>query len=521
MAEDKDFWDKVSDTGGKVWDGMNWLDKASIVTAPVPLLGDVVGGVADATNIIQQYNKTGEIPWSDVGLSLTGLFPFLPARAVTGNLKKSYDALKDNAKQVARKGVHNAPNYLPAYYSGGLGGKIAGMTYGGTQMLKNMTKQAYSPKAQGLWEDRGISLTDQKVAQESLEKMRGTYRRSTIDKVEEFLTKDAKTGKRGDVTKGSDKKAMGQINQSRLFDSQYGTNESFYKVLDGLDQKAFADLDGATYFKVMKKATGLDVKTINAVFDQIKKIQNVDPKKAYRMAIRRPSTQSSGNLNNLTGPAMFGGKGLNNLKQVFNTGVPFKTNKGLLAGLKAKGIRVTNADLVLKNDVPPIITGSKHSDAYELGGVNYMTVVQKDGRTVSFMNDGNDLAGLPATRVTKKIEFQAPLADRMMSVSTPIHFDLMNRGTKPRGVKQALNKLADEKRVIADNVESTMAKLGVDVTEKIPKGTVLNRAQFATIKGIAEATGEKTWKPVAANYVKSGVRMAKPINRGFQNSPEE
>jgi hypothetical protein len=39
---------KIAEVGGEVWDNMNYLDRAALVTAPVPVVGDVTGLLADA-----------------------------------------------------------------------------------------------------------------------------------------------------------------------------------------------------------------------------------------------------------------------------------------------------------------------------------------------------------------------------------------------------------------------------------------------------------------------------------------
>jgi len=501
--QEKGLWDKATDFLGGAWEGMSALDKLALASSPVPLVGDIIGGVADATNIGQQWMNTGEFPKTDAALALTGLLPFVPPMAATRGIKSGL-------KSMADKAVHHAPNYLPGFYGTGVAGQVAGTLYGAAQGGANMLKGAYSPKAQGMWGKHGVSLTDKKVAGEMLSKMNGTYKKTTIDKMEEFLTKNKKTGEKGNVLKNPDKKAMGQINQSRQFDEQYGNNSTFYKLLDGMDQKAFTDLSGEAYFKVMNKATGLNSKTLNAVFDEIKKVQNVDPKKKYRMAIRRPSTQSSGNLNNLKGQFMFGGKGLGTLKKAFPTGVGYKTNKDLVAGLEAQGIRIKNKDKVLKNEVPPIISGYKHTDAMELGGANYMTVVKKDGTIVTFLNDEHDLSKL-----------KAPMADRLMAVTTPIHFDLLNKGTRSPAVDKALTGLRTEAQVIRDQVEETMSKIGnISSTDKIPKNTVLNRAQYATINALDKLDAPAAYAPVAANVALASGRAAKPLERGERNSSQ-
>ena len=46
--EEEGFIDKTMDVAGDVWKNMSALDKAALLTSPVPIVGDLVGGAADA-----------------------------------------------------------------------------------------------------------------------------------------------------------------------------------------------------------------------------------------------------------------------------------------------------------------------------------------------------------------------------------------------------------------------------------------------------------------------------------------
>ena len=496
--QEKGLWDKATDFLGGAWEGMSALDKLALASAPVPIVGDIIGGVADVTNIGQQWMKTGEFPKADAALALTGLLPFVPPMAATRGFKSGL-------KSMADKAVHHAPNYLPGFYGGGPGGRLGGFTYGAVQGGKNMLQAAYSPKAQGMWDKHGVSLTDQKVIRENLDKLHGKYKKKPIDYIEEKFSGES-------VMKNADKKAMGQINQSRLFDAQYN-KKSFYNKIDGMDQKDFADLNSKVYKQVIGKSSGLSQEALDGVFKRIEHWQKVDPSRVgdYRMAIRRPITQSSGNLASImkaSGGRVFAGKNINGLKDVFSgRKAPFKSNEDLMNALESKGMRVDNKADVLEKGSAPILVGSTHSDAYELGGVNYLTTVKKDGTVVSIMNDENDL-----------FVMKAPGAKRMFSVSTPIHFDLLNRSKKSDAVQKSLLGLKTEAQEIRDNILDTMAKIeGVDVTQKLPKGNVLNKAQYATMKGIDKLDAPAAYAPVVANVALASGRAAKPLERGERN----
>lgn len=59
------------------------LDATALATAPVPVVGDIAGGVADAKRM---YDNPEERTPMNIGLSALGLLPFMPAAGVTRNI---------------------------------------------------------------------------------------------------------------------------------------------------------------------------------------------------------------------------------------------------------------------------------------------------------------------------------------------------------------------------------------------------------------------------------------------------
>ena len=499
------------DTIGDVWSGMPLRDKAAIATSPVPIVGDLVGAYADARHIGEQYGKTGKVPWTDVGLAATGLLPFMPP-AIAARTGKQLLNVKGGLKAMGEKAVKHAPNKLPGYYSGGKAAKAQAAVRGAATGGLNLLHAAYSPTAQGLWRKHGISLTDKKVMDKAL-------------KTSEELSGKTLSAKQKGRAKEMGKEAAGQINQTRLFNEQYKRRETLYDVLDGIDQATFSKFSRGEYDKIMKAATGLNTNTTSAIFRQIMKGQGIDLKdmakkgKEWRMAIRRPYTgKASGNLRSaLTAQrsTIYGGKNLNGVKKAFEGKKRgFKTNLSLLNKLEEQGFDIVNAKKVRaaakrgKDNVEVILTGSFKTDAYELGGANYLTVIKKDGDLVSFGNDANNLAAI------RNIELNAPMADRIVSITPPMHLNVLEKAGlgKTKDVKKALDNLADESRKAQ---AQAVKKLGVKGGGKSLAPLGLNRPQSEFIRKVGGLT-DRAYIPVAGNIAESGIRIYKPSRRSEQ-----
>ena len=237
----------------------------------------------------------------------------------------------------------------------------------------------------------------------------------TSEELSSKVLTDAQKVKARDVGK----EVAGQINQTRLFNEQYKRRETLYDALDGIDQATFAKFGRGEYDKIMKAATGLNKDTMSAVFRQMGKGQGIDlDAKDWRMAIRRPYTgQASGNLRTpLTASrsTIYGGKNIQAVRSTFK-GKKFENNLDLLDALEGQGIRVVNDKKIRdaakkgKDNVEVVLSGSHVTDAYELGGVNYLTVIKKDGNLVSFGNDGNNLAAVK--NIDKRLWIRWPMKD--------------------------------------------------------------------------------------------------------------
>jgi len=132
----------ISDT----WKGMSELDKMAIRTAPIPIVGDIVGGVADAKAFYDDPS------WVNAGLFGAGLIPFVPSGSVTRTL---------------RKALPQAPNDLPGFYSGNRGGQLFAAGRGAAQGARNLVEARYSPNARALQRE-GVSVADTRAARRAI-----------------------------------------------------------------------------------------------------------------------------------------------------------------------------------------------------------------------------------------------------------------------------------------------------------------------------------------------------------------
>ncbi len=77
---DKTF-SRLKSAGGDAWEGMNALQKASLLTSPVPLVPDALGLLGDMQQYVEQPESRGLLNY---GLSALGLLPFIPAGVTKG-----------------------------------------------------------------------------------------------------------------------------------------------------------------------------------------------------------------------------------------------------------------------------------------------------------------------------------------------------------------------------------------------------------------------------------------------------
>ena len=126
------------------------------------------------------------------------------------------------------------------------------------------------------------------------------------------------------------------------------------------------------------------------------------------------------------------------------------------------------------------------------------------------MNDENDV-----------LFIKAPLASRMLSISTPIVYDLLGAGRKS-GTEASKASLKESSAKIQAEVAEIMSKMpGVDTALKVPSPNT-TIAQWKTIQALR---GLKVTDPkaiseakltVGTNIAKAGNRLGKPIERNIE-----
>jgi hypothetical protein len=125
----------LSETLGDIYDKMPTQDKIALLTAPIPIVGDIAGGIADVMAIKEDPSAT------NIGLALAGLLPFVPSGGVT----------KAGLKAAAGQALPQIPNYLRYFYSGNPVAKTYGIGEGGAKGLANIIEARYSPKARAAY----------------------------------------------------------------------------------------------------------------------------------------------------------------------------------------------------------------------------------------------------------------------------------------------------------------------------------------------------------------------------------
>ena len=494
---------------GEVYDNMSALDKAALFTAPVPVVGDIVGGVADTAALIEDPSLT------NAGLMALGLIPFVPSAGVT---------------RTAQRAFTNLRNDVPGFY--GTADPVKKLIAAGKTLpegVTNIARARYGPTARQIQSEHNISVADQKAAQNAIkasekvadeiaalrkkqkemeqlgEKPGGAYTgewnvsAGTKKTTQAYKDIKEKANNLESYARTEAKKSMGQLNQSLSMTKQIGGVDTglkgLLKNIEGVDHvRTFEKFNVDDYFDEVGDLSGLDKEDISGMFEQIKRVQGMNPKKNYQMNIRRVSTQSAGNLDPTTGKKVY--KSVPETFDVMHEGLvkqqvvkrdislddikkdvfpetkktksgtgPRKTytsDKEFLNALDEAGVAVRNRDDVLKGRAA-IITGAGKSDAWELGGVNYMTSITKDGKAATIVNDEHDLFNL-----------KLPNADRYMNVSEPIFYDLAKTKKLTSTQQAAKKKLADSKtksvNKAKEKYESILTDLNIDIPEKVPVG---------------------------------------------------
>ena len=461
----------------EVYDNMSPLDKAALYTAPVPLVGDVVGGVADTVAFAKDPSITNAL------LLGAGLIPFVPSGGVT---------------KTAQKVMANVQNEIPNFYaSTNPVAQAAAVAKTIPQDIINIGKAYYDPSRRALQTDSNISVADQRAANKAIKVSEEVTPKVAALEARAKELRQVKDGKlpsnedlaeikrleteasnlRSEASQAT-KVAMGQFNQNLAITKQIGGVDTglkgLLKNIEGVDHvRTFKQFNVDDYIKEVGDIADIDKKDMVAMFDEIKTMQRMDPTKPYQMNIRRAHTGSAGNID----PGMKGmvyrsttaEKGvadlnLTGIKNSVFSGKAFTSDKKFLDKLQEAGVRVLNPEEVLKGRAA-IIKGSAKTDAYEMGGVGVVTSIDKKGKVVSIVNDEHDLFNL-----------KLPGGDRYMNVSTPLVYELVKNKTDVTSATQeaAKNKLSSSKtkatKEATKKYESILKDLNVDIAEKVPEG---------------------------------------------------
>ena len=546
-----------------VYQGMSDYDKAALFTAPIPVVGDVVGAVADTRALVKDPSL------ANLGFLAAGLLPFVPS----GGIRR---AARDLQKQ---KAFTNLRNFVPGFYGSGVTKAQQVAAYGRTipEGLANIAQARYDPKSRALQNELNISVADRKTARQALKvsetldpQIKANTKRLEEMKKEgtayvpgEFRTYEGKKNpvKTPEFTKlenetralrtqanDAGKKAMGQLNQSRSMTKQFfGADTGLQGLLKNFDKvdhiKTFDNFNETDYFKtvgdLIPKQIGRE--GVDEIFKQIRTLPAIgfNPNRKYQMNIRRVATGSAGELNPGMKAKLYSGQSLQDIKNtVFSeevvkrvknpkTGrlnkktklVPKKytSDDEFLQSLKSSGLRVLNEDAVLKGK-PAILTGSAKTDAYELGGANYMTAISKDGKVTTILNDEHDLLGGKIPRTNIEVG-KLPGADRYMNVSEPMTYDLFKTKKLTKKQKDFQSKLKKEKNEASAAAIKEYEKIpGVDVSGKLPEG-FKTREQWARAQAVAKAQPtQKDYTRVVTEAAFIPSRVARPAFRSEEEN---
>lgn len=546
-----------------VYQGMSDYDKAALFTAPIPVVGDVVGAVADTRALVKDPSL------ANLGFLAAGLLPFVPS----GGIRR---AARDLQKQ---KAFTNLRNFVPGFYGSGVTKAQQVAAYGRTipEGLANIAQARYDPKSRALQNELNISVADRKTARQALKvsetldpqikanakRLKEMKKEGTAYVPGEFRTYEGKKNpvKTPEFTKlenetralrtqanDAGKKAMGQLNQSRSMTKQFfGADTGLQGLLKNFDKvdhiKTFDNFNETDYFKtvgdLIPKQIGRE--GVDEIFKQIRTLPAIgfNPNRKYQMNIRRVATGSAGELNPGMKAKLYSGQSLQDIKNtVFSeevvkrvknpkTGrlnkktklVPKKytSDDEFLQSLKSSGLRVLNEDAVLKGK-PAILTGSAKTDAYELGGANYMTAISKDGKVTTILNDEHDLLGGKIPRTNIEVG-KLPGADRYMNVSEPMTYDLFKTKKLTKKQKDFQSKLKKEKNEASAAAIKEYEKIpGVDVSGKLPEG-FKTREQWARAQAVAKAQPtQKDYTRVVTEAAFIPSRVARPAFRSEEEN---
>ena len=514
--------------------GMDTMDQIALGTAVIPIVGDIAGGIADTRTLINEPSL------KNLGFLLAGLVPFVPSGGV---IKAGRGAYKAAAQKAAVNLRNDIPGF---YGKGiGKAGQVAAFAKTIPEALVNTGLARYDPASRGKQITFNLSPADVRANKKALEvSEKETAILKPLEERRKVMIADgsAHTGKTRVIPSGKNKGkvvpveteefinlsadikasrsrantagkiAMGQIAQSKNLTKQFFGESGLQGILKNTNKvdgiKSFKTLSEGDYFETVGDLipTQIGREGVDQIFKQIKNVQKYNPKKNTQMDIRRVHTGSAGELDPGMSARMYPSSGIGKdgmaslsdmKKEIFSKPIggeskgfesrTYKTNEDFLKRLDEKGIKILNRDEMVRGieegrNVPAIITGSAKTDAYDIGGANYMTAISKDGKSVTVMNDQHDMLGqtIPGT-------------DRLFTISEPIVLDLGGNKAMTKVQTKAKTKLKDQKDMASKEALEDYTKIpGVDISGPLPVG-FKTKEQWARAQAVVLSTADKDY----------------------------
>jgi len=374
--------------------------------------------------------------------------------------------------------ARNMPNELPGFYSGQ---KVAATLRGGVQGFANALKQAVSPQGMAELNQRGVSKTLTDLVRKPEQRPKGakaTYGNALWGQVgyEDLLGR--MIGDRSPLL-------------SKL-DTNYFTHQAMFKPDDYRQMSGLNKQDADAFFRTMSSNWGIkgndklimverqpigtegSGRMYNAAFgykaEKASRLPSVFPMKngfkngddfiqSYNRTLElddKTSTLDSNKISKINqaftdNPSLSTITDVSELATELNKIVKFpttnivnrafkhrekrgfKSNDELAKAMEAKGFKI-NRNKDQGEDADVYFSDSMVTEAMELGGVNIVYKVGKDGNVTSQMSDIQDLFGMTPVGSTK-----------LIAVLPPITKNIINPSANPKRQPQDITAVADIK----------------------------------------------------------------------------
>lgn len=512
----------AGDTVGLVTDPITGaLMKIPPVQVAVEKAGEFVGGVAKDYPLAAQR----------IGNSLDALSVLPPARMLRTLLPDS-DMLPKKPKD-ARMLSQNLPNQMQGFYDGGLE-RVKAATVGIGRGIKNYLIQSTTPSGMADFNQLGISRTMRNAAEG-----RGVLGDSTREKWGQAAHENLVATQFGDLSPVLSK-----------LDDDYFVHKGVLSMDDFQTNLSLPDADTGPFFRTMlsnwkvkkpqeavmvvrkdrkgaensgsirydmTKSSGFQ--RIEKIFEggkdsfstpqsliaahswsggeALTKVQQAAIKKAWETnpklatlsgeALKKELTKMNSLLPDKQGFA----KILSDVKKGAKKG--YSTNDEVHQALVAAGVnpKAINRNKDQDSDPDVYVSSSAISSLQELGGVNIVYKVGKDGKMTALVSDDYDLFGV-----------RAPGSKRLITVMEPIEFDL----SISKAAREMQDRLNDTQAKRNANVPRGLAasmrqiEKGVTPTRKDKMDAYGNQANLGLLGAVAARQGAEQYENNNDNY---------------------